>query len=142
MGESVLLLDDPEKGVRRLTMNRPKKHNALNDDLRLAIFDALREADSDSEVSVIVIRGSGPSFCSGYDLSSANNPVERSSATTDGWWSRHVVSNWFEMWDMSKPIVGQVHGYCLAGGSELAAACDLLYVAEDAQIGYPPVRLM
>ena len=43
---------------------------------------------------------------------------------------------------MSKPIVGQVHGYCLAGGSELAAACDLLYVAEDAQIGYPPVRLM
>ena len=142
MSESVLLLDDPEKGVRRLTMNRPKKHNALNDDLRLAIFDALREVDSDSEVSVMVIRGNGSSFCSGYDLSSANNPVERSSATTDGWWSRHVVSNWFEMWDMSKPIVGQVHGYCLAGGSELAAACDLLYVAEDAQIGYPPVRLM
>ena len=142
MDEPVLLLDNPEEGVRRLTMNRPEKHNALNDELRSAIFDALREADSARDVSVIVIRGNGPSFCSGYDLSSANNPVERHSGTTDGWWSRHVVANWFEMWDMSKPIIGQVHGYCLAGGSELAAACDLLYVAEDAQIGYPPVRLM
>jgi enoyl-CoA hydratase len=52
------------------------------------------------------------------------------------------VNNWFEMWDMATPIIGQVHGYCLAGGTELATACDLVYVAEDAQIGYPPVRLM
>ena len=142
MNTSVLLIDEPEKGIRRLTMNRPEKHNALNDDLRLAIFENLRDADSDDGVSVIVIRGAGNSFCSGYDLSSVNTPVERATARTDGWWSRHVVANWFEMWDMSKPIIGQVHGYCLAGGSELAAACDLLYVSEDAQIGYPPVRLM
>ena len=53
-----------------------------------------------------------------------------------------MVNNWFEMWDMATPIIGQVHGYCLAGGSELATACDLVYVADDAQIGYPPVRLM
>ena len=53
-----------------------------------------------------------------------------------------MVNNWFEMWDMPTPIIGQVHGYCLAGGTELAAACDLVYVAEDAKIGYPPVRLM
>jgi len=53
-----------------------------------------------------------------------------------------VVNNHFEMWDMATPIIGQVHGYCLAGGSELATACDLVYVAHDAQIGYPPVRLM
>ena len=142
MNTSVLLIDEPQEGIRRLTMNRPEKHNALNDDLRLAIFENLRDADSDKDVSVIVIRGAGESFCSGYDLSSVNNPVERTTATMDGWWSRHVVANWFEMWDMSKPIIGQVHGYCLAGGSELAAACDLLYVSEDAQIGYPPVRLM
>ena len=142
MNTSVLLVDEPQEGIRRLTMNRPEKHNALNDDLRLAIFENLRDADSDKGVSVIVIRGAGASFCSGYDLSSVNNPVERTTATMDGWWSRHVVANWFEMWAMSKPIIGQVHGFCLAGGSELAAACDLLYVSDDAQIGYPPVRLM
>ncbi len=91
---------------------------------------------------MIVIRGAGPSFCAGYDLGSVNHDVERAIAPADGWWSRHVVNNWFEMWDMPTPIIGQVHGYCLAGGTELAAACDLVYVAEDAKIGYPPVRLM
>jgi enoyl-CoA hydratase len=52
------------------------------------------------------------------------------------------VDGWFEMWDMATPVIAQVHGYCLAGGSELATACDLVYVADDAQIGYPPVRSM
>jgi enoyl-CoA hydratase len=140
--EPVLLVDDPLPKVRRLTLNRPGKRNALNDDLRGALFDALRAADRDRDVSVIVIRGNGPAFCAGYDLGSVNHDVERAIAPADGWWSRHVVNNWFEMWDMPTPIIGQVHGYCLAGGTELAAACDLVYVAEDAQIGYPPVRLM
>lgn len=138
----VLLVDDPIERVRRLTLNRPDKRNALNDELRGALFDELRRADRDRNVSVIVIRGAGPAFCAGYDLGSPNSDVERSIAHLDGWWSRHVVNNWFEMWDMPTPIIGQVHGYCLAGGSELAAACDLVYVAEDARIGYPPVRLM
>jgi enoyl-CoA hydratase len=53
-----------------------------------------------------------------------------------------VVDGWFRVWDLAKPVIAQVHGYCLAGGTELATSCDLVYVAEDAQIGYPPVRLM
>jgi enoyl-CoA hydratase len=138
----VLLVDDPRPKVRRLTLNRPAKRNALNDALRGALFDELRRADRDRNVSVIVIRGAGPCFSAGYDLGSVNNDVERAIAHADGWWSRHVVNNWFEMWDMPTPIIGQVHGWCLAGGTELAAACDLVYVADDAQIGYPPVRLM
>lgn len=138
----VLLIDDPLPRVRRLTLNRPEKRNALNDDLRGALFDALRAADKSRDVSVIIIRGAGTCFSAGYDLGSPNSDVERPIAKTDGWWPRHVLNNWFEMWDMSTPIIGQVHGYCLAGGSELATACDLVYVAEDAQIGYPPVRLM
>lgn len=142
MSDEVLLIDDPRPRVRRLTLNRPEKRNALNDDLRGALFDALRAADRSRDVSVIVIRGSGPAFSAGYDLGSANHDIERSTAPADGWWSRHVVGNWLEMWDMPTPIIGQVHGWCLAGGTELAAACDLVYVAEDAQIGYPPVRLM
>lgn len=140
--EAVLLVDDPVERVRRLTLNRPAKRNALDDALRGELFATLREADRDPTVSVVVIRGAGSCFSSGYDLGSMNTDVERSTAPADGWWSRHVVANWFEMWDMPTPIIAQVHGWCLAGGSELAAACDLVYVAEDAQIGYPPVRLM
>ena len=140
--DDVLLVDDPLPKVRRLTLNRPAKRNALNDALRGALFDELRRADRDRSISVIVIRGAGPCFSAGYDLGSVNNDVERAIAHADGWWSRHVVNNWFEMWDMPTPIIGQVHGWCLAGGTELAAACDLVYVADDAQIGYPPVRLM
>jgi enoyl-CoA hydratase len=138
----VLVVDEPLPLVRRFTLNRPEKRNALNDALREALFTALREGDRSRDCSVMIIRGAGPAFCAGYDLSAPNSNVERAIAKQDGWWSRHVVNNWFEMWDMATPIVGQVHGFCLAGGSELAAACDLLYVAEDAQIGYPPVRLM
>ena len=138
----VLLIDEPASRVRRLTLNRPEKRNALNDALRGALFDELRKADRSRDVSVIIIRGGGPCFSAGYDLGSPNHDVERSIAKADGWWSRHVVNNWLEMWDMATPIIGQVHGWCLAGGTELAAACDLVYVAEDAQIGYPPVRLM
>ncbi|MFZ9397414.1 MAG: enoyl-CoA hydratase-related protein [Ilumatobacteraceae bacterium] len=142
MSEPVLIVDDPAPKVRRFTLNRPEKRNALNDALRGALFDALRAGDKDKNVSVMIIRGAGPCFSAGYDLGSANSDVERAISRADGWWSRHVVNNWFEMWDMSTPIIGQVHGYCLAGGTELATACDLVYVAEDAQIGYPPVRLM
>ena len=142
MSDDVLLIDEPAPLVRRLTLNRPEKRNALNDALRGALFDALRAGDRDRDVRVMIVRGAGSCFSAGYDLGAPNHDVERSIAKVDGWWSRHVVNNWFEMWDMATPILAQVHGYCLAGGTELATACDLVYVAEDAAIGYPPVRLM
>lgn len=143
MSDEVLLVDEPAPKVRRLTLNRPEKRNALNDALRAALFRELRAGDADPDVSVMIVRGAGSCFSAGYDLGSPNTPVERAIASgVDGWWSRHVVNNWFEMWDMATPIIAQVHGYCLAGGTELATACDLVYVADDAQIGYPPVRLM
>ena len=141
--EPLVLADDPRPRVRRLTLNRPAKRNAMSNSVRRVLFDELRRADADNDVSVTVIRGAGPSFCSGYDLSpEPNDPLPRPIATRDGFWSRHLVEGWFEMMDMATPIIAQVHGYCLAGGSELAAACDLVYVAEDATIGYPPVRTM
>jgi enoyl-CoA hydratase len=140
---SLLLVDDPAPGVRRLTMNRAEKRNALNNELRGAILAALEEADRDAAVKVSILRGAGPAFSAGYDLG-ANNAVDQPyySAGGAGQWARHVVEGWFRIWDLAKPVIAQVHGYCLAGGSELATACDLVYVAEDAQIGYPPTRLM
>jgi enoyl-CoA hydratase/carnithine racemase len=138
-----LLIDDPLPRVRRLTLNRPEKRNALNNRLRGELLDTLRVADADPAVSVTIVRGAGSCFSAGYDLSS-DNRVEQPyySAGGAGQWSRHVVEGWFAIWDLAKPVIAQVHGYCLAGGSELATACDVVFAAEDAQIGYPPVRLM
>jgi enoyl-CoA hydratase len=144
MAESeLLLIDDPAPGVRRLTLNRPEKRNALNNALRGVLLAALESADRDAGVRVSIIRGAGPCFSAGYDLSADNSREQPYySAGGAGQWARHVVEGWFRIWDLAKPVIAQVHGYCLAGGSELATACDLVYVAEDAQIGYPPVRLM
>ena len=140
---ALVVADDPAPFVRRLTLNRPTKRNALSHGLRTALFDELRRADAEAEVRVVVIRGAGTNFSAGYDL--AQDPAETPPwpiSPADGAWARHVLAGWFEMMDLSVPIIAQVHGYCLAGGTELAAACDLVYVADDAQIGYPPVRSM
>lgn len=139
--EPILLVDDPAPHVRRLTLNRPAKRNALSNALRGAIFGALEAADRDPEVRVIVLRGAGTCFSSGYDLAGLGE-LPFHTAGGQGQWARHVVEGCFRMWDLAKPILAQVHGWCLAGGSELAVACDLVYVAEDAQIGYPAVRTM
>lgn len=139
---SVVLLDDPAPGVRRITMNRPQKRNALFHTLRGEILRALREADQDEAVRVSIIRGAGKCFSAGYDLGGGNEGLDLPFYTPagDGQWPRHVTEGWMSIWDLAKPVIAQVHGYCLAGGSELASGCDLVYVAEDAQIGYPAVR--
>jgi enoyl-CoA hydratase len=143
MPTELVVVDTPVPLVRRLTLNRPEKRNALSNALRGALFDAQRAADADPDVRVIVIRGGGPCFSAGYDLAQdMRADLPRHTAIVDGFWPRNVVEGWFEMWDYATPVIAQVHGFCLAGGTELAAACDLVYVADDAQIGYPPVRLM
>jgi len=136
-------VDDPATGVRRITLNRPDKRNAINNGMRAELFAVLEAADVDDAVHVSIVRGAGPCFSSGYDLKRAATD-ERTYYTAggDGSWSRHVTEGWVHIWDLAKPVIAQVHGYCLAGGSELAACCDLVYVAEDARIGYPPTRLM
>jgi enoyl-CoA hydratase/carnithine racemase len=136
-------VEDPEPGIRRIALNRPDKRNALSNALRAELFDALRKADLDPAIGAIVIKGNGKCFSAGYDLAqNPGEPLPRHISPGEGAWPRHLVDGWFEMWDMATPVIAQVHGYCLAGGSELATACDLVYVAEDAQIGYPPVRSM
>jgi enoyl-CoA hydratase len=141
-GRPLLLVDEPRPGVRRFTMNRPEKRNSLIHPLRGAILEALRAGDQDSSVSVMIIRGAGPSFSAGYDLAGGNEGYDMPYYTPggEGAWPRHVTEGWMSIWDLAKPVIAQVHGYCLAGGSELATGCDLIYVAEDAKMGYPAVR--
>lgn len=144
MAEPLVLLDDPAPFVRRLTLNRPEKRNPLSNALRGELYAALDAADRDDTVRVTILRGAGPCFSAGYDLSrdGARQALPYQTAGGSGQWARHVVEGCFRIWDLAKPVIAQVHGWCLAGGSELATACDLVYVAEDAQIGYPPVRMM
>jgi len=141
VSDNLVIVDDPRPGVRRLTLNRPDKRNPLSNALRAELFAGLEAADRDESVRVMVIRGAGSCFSAGYDLKS--NVAEDQPFYTAGGlgnWPRHVVEGFFRIWDLAKPVIAQVHGYCLAGGSELATACDLVYVAEDARIGYPVVR--
>jgi enoyl-CoA hydratase len=137
-----VLVDQPAPRVRRVTLNRPEKRNALNHALRGQLLDALVDGDADAEVRVQIVRGAGPCFSAGYDLGGGNEGQEPPYYTAggDGHWPRHVTDGWMRIWDLAKPVIAQVHGYCLAGGSELATGCDLVYVAEDARIGYPAVR--
>ena len=138
-----ILVDEPLPGVSRITLNRPNSRNALNNTLRSEIYGTLEANDNDPAVKVTILRGAGKAFCAGYDLkgnNSQNQPFHTSPG--DGNWARHVVDGFFRVWDLAKPVIAQVHGYCLAGGTELATSCDLVYVANDAQIGYPVVRSM
>lgn len=138
-----IIIDEPRAGVSRITLNRPEARNALNNILRGEIYATLEANDNNPDVKVTILRGAGKAFCAGYDLkgnNSKNQPFHTSGG--DGNWARHVVDGFFRVWDLAKPVIAQVHGYCLAGGTELATSCDLVYVAEDAQIGYPVVRSM
>ena len=136
-----IIVDEPRPQVCRITLNRPDKRNPLSNELRAELFDALERADRDDAVRVMLIRGAGPCFSAGYDLTSdVRQQQPYYTAGGLGNWPRHVVEGFFRIWDLAKPVIAQVHGYCLAGGTELATACDLVYVADDAKIGYPVVR--
>ena len=115
----VILVDEPLPRVRRITMNRPEKRNSLIHTLRGAILETLRAHDQDPDVSVTIIRGAGPSFSAGYDLGGGNEGQEMPYYTPggEGAWPRHVTEGWMSIWDLAKPVIAQVHGYCLAGAS-------------------------
>ena len=136
-----IVVDRPLGGVQRITLNRPEKRNPLSNALRGELFDVLLAGDRDPEVKCSILRGAGGHFSAGYDLK--QNAAEGQPFYTPpglGNWPRHVVDGFFFINDLAKPVIAQVEGYCLAGGTELATACDLVYCAEDAKIGYPVVR--
>jgi enoyl-CoA hydratase len=142
MTDELVLVDAPADHIRRITLNRPAKRNAISTPLRVALLEQLRAHDHDPDVRVTIIRGAGPCFSSGYDLS---EPLMEGSpfysAPGDGEWARQANDTWFSVWDLAKPVIAQIHGYAIAGATELASACDLVYIADDAYISYPIVRV-
>lgn len=141
MGE-LIRVDVAGAHIRYVTLDRPEKKNAISTAMRAELFAVLQAHDHDDDVRVSIIRGAGDCFSSGYDLTSAlmDDPPYH-SAPGDGAWTRQASDGWFSIWDLAKPVIAQVHGYAMAGATELASACDLVYVADDARISYPVARV-
>jgi len=143
-----LVLCEIRNGIARLTLNRPEKRNALSEPLMEELSRLLWEADEDNRVHAVVLRAAGPDFSSGYDLQrydqAVPNQVEhrrgRAKFDDDAWHQERNQRLRMVLFDMHKPVIAQVHGRCLAGGTDLALLCDMVICADDALFGFPPAR--
>jgi enoyl-CoA hydratase len=132
--------------VRRLTLNRPDHHNPLTPRCIRELLTAVEAAEGDAGVHVIVIRSTGRSFSSGYgfiaeDTDPGDFP-QHAAIEGDVTAMLALGEGWARIWNCAVPVIAQVQGNCLAGGTDLALHCDLVVAADDAAIGFPPVRSM
>ena len=162
------VLYEVEGAIARIALDRPERGNALTSELLGELGNCVERADLDPGVRVLALSGRGSGFCGGYDLVEsaegtlaerpeavpmAGSPIDPSviAANHDpsGTWdpmldyammSRNVAV-FMRLFHCSKPVVCSVHGFCVAGGTDLALCSDLLMIAEDAKIGYPPARV-
>ncbi len=111
-------------GIARITLNRPARLNAINRRLISDLRDAVIAANEDGAVRVMVLSGAGRAFCAGYDLDWGTRAEDATQREMSGHWDP-----------------AQIHGWCVGGGTDMALCADLIYMAEDAQIGYPPARV-
>jgi enoyl-CoA hydratase/carnithine racemase len=134
-----IVTTEADGAVRHVVLNRPEKRNAMNAELIQGLGEALQAAGSDPEVGCVVVRGAGAMFSSGMDvhalgaLASAPHDVRR--------FRREILDVWNACEEMTKPVVAQIHGACLGGAMELALACDLRVMADDAVMGLPETRI-
>lgn len=143
-----------EDAIARITLNRPEKRNALSRTLLRELREALLEADDRKAVRCILLEGAGKDFCSGYDMagsSPAGAPPDgdydpalyrrgADGIDDDAWRLERNGADILTIFDLHKPVIAAVHGHCVAGGTDLALACDMVVAAHDARIGFPAVR--
>src|SRR4051812_10574133 len=134
-----LVISEDHGAVRHVVLNRPEKRNAFNDELVLAVGEALRAAADDADVRCVVLRGAGPMFSSGMDLGSLAALAEKPERLRV--FRSAILDAWNLPEQMAKPTVCVIHGACIGGALELALACDLRVVAADAVVGLPETRL-
>jgi enoyl-CoA hydratase len=135
--------------IARLTLNRPDVFNAIDDEMPAALEAAVRRADADPHVHVIVLAGAGRAFCAGYDLTAYAQGDRANRYTQEMPWdpmrdyalmSRNTDC-FMSLFRSRCPVIAKVHGYAVAGGSDIALCADIVIMAEDARIGYMPVRV-
>ena len=138
-----------ENGRARITLSRPDKRNALSMELVEEYRDALWEADDNKAVHCVVVKGAGSAFCAGYDLTGSraktdDGVMRRKGAgiDDDAWNIERFQRSLRTPGEMHKPVIAQIHGHCLAGGTDLALYCDILICADNANIGYSALRNM
>jgi methylglutaconyl-CoA hydratase len=136
---SELLVNDSD-AIRTLTLNRPDKRNALNNDLIAELKAGLKEASEHDYLSVIVIRGAGSDFCSGADLASLQKIAE-SSYEENLEDAKRLMDLFLQIRQTPIPVIAAVHGRALAGGAGLATACDIVLATLSARFGYPEVKI-
>jgi enoyl-CoA hydratase len=137
------ILTEVRDRVLHLTLNRPQTRNALSEQMKTELFDALHAAEADPGVGSIVLRGEGASFCSGHDFGDLAAEQRRAAEQTPldiFIETQRADDPWAPLWNLSKPTLAQIHGHCIGGAMELAFNCDVAIAAADARIGYPPVR--
>ena len=151
------ILYEKERGRARIVLNRPERLNALSLSLLTELHDAVWEADNDTDVHCIIVKGAGRAFSAGYDLAGGGNRAPPASSIEDReanryrgggsqdddiWQMERSQRLRMALFDAHKPSIAQVHGYCLAGGTDVALLCDMVIAAETATIGFPAGRSM
>ena len=138
-----------QAGIARITLNRPERLNAINRQLISDLHEAVDLANQDAGICVIILSGAGRAFCAGYDLDWGTKAEDATQRAMAGNWdpvqdylgmSRNVRA-FMSLWHSPKPVIAQVHGWCVGGGTDMALCSDLIFMAQDAQIGYPPARV-
>ena len=135
--------------IGRVTLNRPEKLNAINDDMPRDLEEAIMLANDDPDISVIILSGNGKAFCSGYDLSEYAKGNESNKFTQKMPWDPikdyqtmwNDTQHFMSIWKSLKPVICKVHGFAIAGGSDIALCSDMIIMADNAEIGYMPSRI-
>jgi enoyl-CoA hydratase len=135
--------------IGRVTLNRPDVLNAIDDELPGALANCVERANADPGVHVIVLSGAGRAFCAGYDLTAYAQTAGANNVTQDMPWDpmkdyAFMMRNtelFMSLWRSYRPVICKVHGFAIAGGSDIALCADTIIMADDAEIGYMPTRV-
>lgn len=136
------LIYEKKKRIVTITLNRPEVLNALNRGLVEELKAAFTEADDDKQVHVVVLKGAGRSFCSGGDIEPTKGVRYYGEEIFDGLIQMWKDSKQMIVWDISKPVIAQIHGHCIGGANDLAGQCDIIIAAENAVFGRPEARFI
>src|SRR3954462_12618847 len=138
---------DFDDAVATLTLNRPDRLNTITRDLIADFRQALAEAQAKDEIRVIRLKGAGRAFCAGYDIDWGADSMKEAEAgapwdpMADLAMMSRFVDAYMSLWRSPKPVIAQIHGFCVGGGTDFALCSDLIVCAEDCRIGYPPARV-